>query len=406
MDLQLSNPIISQSVSARSAAATGTKSQSGKSTAATGTDSQRGKLQDAAVADSASVNFAKYLSQALPTKSGRSMPTAVKVPGSKDPISGNESAPAVDGSKSINTSPSTSSALPVIVSTDEQKTIRPDARSSQDANNPGIDVSGPILANFMPTQPVPDTKTVSDSESLRLPASLVVTSKPASQNVTAPDTAARLSADEAEATPARPASALQTGHNSIIEATALPEKQAIPATDFNAMSTDRIVATLPATPHRSEAVTVQHLEIPVPLGNHDWNNQLGQRVVWMSSQTNQTAEIRINPPELGPIELRLTLDNQQSTQNATLHFASPHAEVRDAIENSMPRLRELMANAGITLGNATVSGESFPRQQMSGQEPSAEKNTAALLSGKSGAIETALPSHSTSRGNALLDTFA
>ena len=258
----------------------------------------------------------------------------------------------------------------------------------------------------MPTQPVPDTKTVSDSESLRLPASLVVTSKPASQNVTAPDTAARLSADEAEATPARPASALQTGHNSIIEATALPEKQAIPATDFNAMSTDRIVATLPATPHRSEAVTVQHLEIPVPLGNHDWNNQLGQRVVWMSSQTNQTAEIRINPPELGPIELRLTLDNQQSTQNATLHFASPHAEVRDAIENSMPRLRELMANAGITLGNATVSGESFPRQQMSGQEPSAEKNTAALLSGKSDAIEATLPSHSTSRGNALLDTFA
>ena len=65
-----------------------------------------------------------------------------------------------------------------------------------------------------------------------------------------------------------------------------------------------------------------------------------------------------------------------------------------------------MANAGITLGNATVSGESFPRQQMSGQEPSAEKNTAALLSGKSDAIEATLPSHSTSRGNALLDTFA
>lgn len=383
MDLQLSNLISSPIVSARSVVAPGA-------------ETQNGKFQADVPADIASENFAKLLARALPRGSSRTIPAALKVTGTD----------AKDQKFADKTDlpPLTASTLPATVSADDQKTPSPNPHASRDMTEPGIEVAGPIIVNFMPVQQEAGAKTADGTESIDLPAASTITPKSASSTASITDAVVQQSANEAEAPQVHPGFVLQTEYSSTAVAIAIPDKKAIQATTFNTTPMDRVAPMLVPVSTPSEPSPIRLMHISAPLGSHDWNNQLGQQVVWMKSQQNQIAEIRINPPNLGPIELRLTLDQQQAGQNATLHFTSPHAEVREAIENSMPRLRELMAEAGITLGNATVGSESFPRQQAPEQGSPAAKKLTTLSSGKPGAIEAIPPS--IGQGSALLDTFA
>jgi flagellar hook-length control protein FliK len=100
------------------------------------------------------------------------------------------------------------------------------------------------------------------------------------------------------------------------------------------------------------------LEVGAPVDGPDFAQALSQQVVWMADKDAQIAELRINPPELGPVEVRL----QISGDEAVVQFASAQPEVRNAIEAAMARLRESMAQAGIQLGDASVSAESFREQ--------------------------------------------
>lgn len=97
------------------------------------------------------------------------------------------------------------------------------------------------------------------------------------------------------------------------------------------------------------------------VGSAEWSGVVGEKVVWMASQRHQVAELHLNPPNLGPLEVRLTISNDQ----ASALFVSHHIAVREAIEMALPRLREMLADNGIMLGNVTVGSESFGQQQAS-----------------------------------------
>lgn len=106
------------------------------------------------------------------------------------------------------------------------------------------------------------------------------------------------------------------------------------------------------------------LTLQAPVGSSGWGDALGQKVVWMAGQQTQVAELRLNPPNLGPMEVRLSVSNDQ----ISAMFVSHQPAVREAIEAAMPRLREMFADSGLTLGNTTVSSDSLPQQQMPGRE--------------------------------------
>ena len=91
--------------------------------------------------------------------------------------------------------------------------------------------------------------------------------------------------------------------------------------------------------------------LPMP-ANPDagFDEGFGTRLVWMAEQRVGHAEIRLNPEHVGPIEVRVQLDGEQ----VRAEFHSAHAEVRQAIEASLPRLRELLAQHGLQLGQADV----------------------------------------------------
>ena len=98
-------------------------------------------------------------------------------------------------------------------------------------------------------------------------------------------------------------------------------------------------------------------QLELPLGHSQWGNQVLQRVALLTAQGIQAAEIHLNPAELGPMQVRV----DQRQDSATVVFTSHHASTRDALEASLPRLRELFSAQGMDLVDVDInSGDQQP----------------------------------------------
>jgi len=86
-----------------------------------------------------------------------------------------------------------------------------------------------------------------------------------------------------------------------------------------------------------------------------WSRAMGQRAIMMAQYGPRSAEIQLDPPELGAMQIRIHLGAQDQV---SVSFSSPHAAVRDAIEQQMPRLKEMFAEQGLELGQSSVSDQS------------------------------------------------
>jgi flagellar hook-length control protein FliK len=95
-----------------------------------------------------------------------------------------------------------------------------------------------------------------------------------------------------------------------------------------------------------------------PLTHPDWSKDLGEQIVWMNNKAISAAEIRLNPAHLGPISVRIDVNQDQ----ATILFTAQHADVKDAIEASIPRLREMLATQQLNLINVNISQNSTSDQ--------------------------------------------
>ena len=144
--------------------------------------------------------------------------------------------------------------------------------------------------------------------------------------------------------------------------------------------------------------------ITVPLGQPGWDQALGQRVQWLVGQQMQGAELRITPPHLGPMEVRISVGQDQQT---TINFTSPHGVVRDAIEAALPRLRDMLGDNGMNQVNVNVSQHSFAEQRRQAM-PQGGARDAAYASGLDMAgVEAVAGAVATGRaGVGLVDYFA
>lgn len=93
------------------------------------------------------------------------------------------------------------------------------------------------------------------------------------------------------------------------------------------------------------------------VGKPGWSEELGGKVVWLINQQQQGAELRLNPPHLGPLEVRITIQQDQ----ASVAFTAHHAVTREALEAAIPRLREMLGEQGLNLVDVNVSQHSFAR---------------------------------------------
>lgn len=110
------------------------------------------------------------------------------------------------------------------------------------------------------------------------------------------------------------------------------------------------------------------LSVESPVNSARWGSDLGKNIQWMVNQSINGAQIRLNPQQLGPIEIRLQMENGQ----ATVAFTAQHAATREAIDAAMPRLREMLAGQDVNLVDVNVSQHSFAEQHQQQQGDSSE----------------------------------
>lgn len=89
------------------------------------------------------------------------------------------------------------------------------------------------------------------------------------------------------------------------------------------------------------------------VGQKEWAGELGQRLVMMVSSKLKSAEIHLNPKDLGPMEVRIRMHEDR----AHVVFTSQVAQTREALEQAVPRLREMLDQQGVALGNVDVQDQ-------------------------------------------------
>ncbi len=119
-----------------------------------------------------------------------------------------------------------------------------------------------------------------------------------------------------------------------------------------------------ATVHPLSRATAAAVQANQPLSvDAGFEDGFGSRIAWLAEQKIGHAEIRVTPDHLGTIDVRLQLDGTRV--NAEFHSAQ--ADVRQALESSLPRLREMLGQQGLQLGQADVGQRQAQQQGSDGQ---------------------------------------
>jgi flagellar hook-length control protein FliK len=118
--------------------------------------------------------------------------------------------------------------------------------------------------------------------------------------------------------------------------------------------------------------------VHVPVGSAAWADEIGSRMTMMVDQGKHTASLRLSPEHLGPLEIRIAVNDDK----ASVWFGAANADTRTAIENALPRLRELFASQGLSLADANVSREP-PRQQ---PNPGAQTSSSGGFASEEGSV--------------------
>jgi flagellar hook-length control protein FliK len=109
----------------------------------------------------------------------------------------------------------------------------------------------------------------------------------------------------------------------------------------------------------------------------------------------QSGSLRLSPEHLGPLEVRISVQSDQ----VSVWFGAAHADTRSALEQALPRLRDLFASQGLSLADAGVFREP-PREQPRDQAYTSGVGESATR----GVAEIDLPRATQKRG--LLDAYA
>jgi len=143
-----------------------------------------------------------------------------------------------------------------------------------------------------------------------------------------------------------------------VDPKATPDAKAGPVIDtttWNSMNAPAELfahASRGAHPGRTEAAPMAtHVRDP------RWADDLGNRLASMIRTGETSASLQLTPVDLGPLEVNLSVRDNQ----ATVHFGAANADTRALLEASMPRLREMLASQGFQLMDSSVS-HGFARQ--------------------------------------------
>ena len=182
--------------------------------------------------------------------------------------------------------------------------------------------------------------------------------------------------------------------------TTKPAAGDLSSTDTSAVSPNALthlgVASHFAAQHLRNDTNTADLKSPV--GSSAWEDEVGTQLTWMTQKGLETGSLRVSPEHLGPVEVNISVQNG----DASVWFAATHPDTRAALEQALPRLREMFANQGMNLADSGVSRQS-PQQGSRNQSRSGASESVPGVS----AVGSADGSSASSRINlSLVDLYA
>lgn len=107
------------------------------------------------------------------------------------------------------------------------------------------------------------------------------------------------------------------------------------------------------------------LDSKLPLMSPLFADRFVEQVTILVDHGIKQAQLSLNPADLGPIQIRITL----SEDAASVQFASHHGVVREAMLDALPKLREMLESAGFRLSDSGVSAQLPQREQLGSEQP-------------------------------------
>lgn len=135
-------------------------------------------------------------------------------------------------------------------------------------------------------------------------------------------------------------------------------------------------------------------------GSAGWNQEVSQKVIWMVGGTDQSATLTLNPPDLGPLQVVISVNNDK----ADTQFISDNPDVRLALEQGLETLRKMMRESGIELGKANVSAGN--QSQSNGNQPERGYKTNPATLHASADLSLLSRPINIKAADGLVDTFA
>lgn len=108
-------------------------------------------------------------------------------------------------------------------------------------------------------------------------------------------------------------------------------------------------------PKEATASAASPLTQPLAMHQSGWSEAVVDRVMYLSSQNLKSADIQLEPAELGRLDIRVNMAPDQQTQ---VTFMSAHPGVREALEGQMSKLRDSFTQQGLGQVDVSVSDQS------------------------------------------------
>lgn len=198
------------------------------------------------------------------------------------------------------------------------------------------------MLEAVPARPLPPPSTVAPIPD-ELPAQSGATML---STLPAAASSSPVGADGASLTPDHSVNVVAPGSQVASESgppTAGPTIAPVPVPSLSAASAPEIAAAAPATPPPQPR--------PIDLAGADGADQLAARIRWIVDRNLGEARLTLHPPELGALDIKISLVDDKTFVQVVSH----HAAARDLIEQTLPRLREMLSAVGLEIGGASVS---------------------------------------------------
>ena len=120
---------------------------------------------------------------------------------------------------------------------------------------------------------------------------------------------------------------------------------------------------------------IPDLSLDIPVAEPEWSQGFNQQIIWLGQQKINSAQIKLNPQEFGPLEVNIHMLKDEATLKITTHTL----QIRDLVEQALPRLREMMAEQGVNLAQVNIDSHEHKEQTPHSEVERDDQSAAQLI---------------------------